>query len=178
MTNDDLTPREREAFASLPREELPPLELEDRTVDTLRDRGLLGGAARPARPARRLSTGSLALAATVACAAVVGAFALGQDVGARQTRTAMLAMHEQDVSVQQAGDDYVAALSALALQSDGRPHADERAAAVNNLYQVADQMVRLAPDDPLAVRILQAFEQVEIAPGESANTDDDQILWF
>ncbi|MCP4573426.1 MAG: hypothetical protein GY838_13805 [bacterium] len=176
MTNDDLSPDERAAFASLPREELPPRDLEDLTVEALHQRGLLGGVARPARRGWRLSTGGLALAATAACAAVIGAFALGQDLGSRQTRTAMLAMHEQDASVQQAGAAYVAALSELAHQSDGLPRADERAAAMNNLYQVADQMVRLAPDDPLAARILQAFEQAETPP--DGQHDDDQIIWF
>lgn len=175
MRNDDLTPDERAAFASLPREELPPATLEERTVDALRARGLLDAAGRRIGRGRRRPAGVLALAATLACAAVVGAFALGQEVGSRRTREDMLAMHEQDASVQRAGAAYVAALSELARRNDGLPHADERAAAMDNLYRVADQMVRLAPDDPLATRILQAFEQTEMPAGD---LDDDQIIWF
>ena len=70
----DLTPREREALAALPRDAAPPPGLEDVTVAALRERGLL----RPAAPGRRrgLRLG-LALAASVAL------FATGMLVGRR-----------------------------------------------------------------------------------------------
>lgn len=41
MTEDDLTPEERDALARLPREAEPPPELEDRVAAELRRRGLL-----------------------------------------------------------------------------------------------------------------------------------------
>lgn len=182
MTKDDLSPRERATFDALPREEAPSALLEERTVRALRDRDLLRRAhGTPRGHGLFLSGGLMATAAAVVCAALVGAFALGQNLGADQTREAMLAMHDQDeaLSVQQAGAAYLAALTELARTANAAPAAQpapETEAALASLYEVADQVVQLAPDDPLAVRILQAFEQRTTSP-PGAN-DDDQIIWF
>jgi len=181
MTKDDLTPRERATFDALPREDEPSALLEERTVRALRDRGLLRRAhGSPSGRGLFLSGGLLAAAAAVVCAALVGAFALGDSLGTGRTREAMLAMHDQDsaLSVQQASAAYLAALAELTRTTSAAPEARpaaETEAALASLYQVADQMVQLAPDDPLSVRILQAFEQIE-AP--ASGTNDDQIIWF
>lgn len=183
MTNDDLTPDERDAFAALPREELPPPDLEERTVGALRARGLLGAPAAKGRGGWRLAGGGLALAATLACAAVVGAFALGQDLGARQTRQAMLALQESDdareeASVQRSGAAFLTALTELARTSGDQARADERREALKYFHQVAGQMERVAPEDPLASHILRAMERDATPPDADTGKLEDQIIWF
>ncbi|HYC31661.1 MAG TPA: YciI family protein [Gemmatimonadales bacterium] len=69
----ELTPRERDALARLPRGPAPPAELEEATVAALRARGLLRA---PSRRRRMLRAG-LALAASVAL------FTVGVAVGRR-----------------------------------------------------------------------------------------------
>jgi hypothetical protein len=184
MSDDHLTPEERRALDALPRQGVPPRRLEERTVEALRARGLL----RPARPrGLLLSPGYLAAAAVVALAAILGAFTLGQYLGGRQTADAMLAMHRQDSgrlaeSVQRASAAYLTALSDLTVRAAGAPPAERdagREAVRRSLYQAADQLVRLAPDDPLASRILQAFEQAEAGPGAPPRDDvEQQVIWF
>ena len=184
MTNENLTPAERQAFADLPRETKPTDLLEERTVQALRGRGLL-------RTSRQsglvLTTGWLAATAAVICALLLGAFALGQSLGSRQTADAMLAMHRQDGAqavdaVQQAGVAYLAALSDLVQQAAHEPTEQRdqgRQAALHSLYQVADQMVRLAPDDPLVSRILQAFDQVQTETDPAVQDGlEQQVIWF
>jgi hypothetical protein len=184
MNDENLTPDERRAFADLPREQSPSDLLEERTVRALRARGLL----RPIRSGGLvLTTSWLAAAAAAVCVMLLGAFVLGQSLGSRQTAEAMLAMHQQDSeqavdAVQQAGAVYQAALSDLILrtasESAEQKHSS-REAALRSLYQVADQMVRLAPDDPLATRILQAFEQAQIETGQIVPDEaESQVIWF
>jgi len=190
MNDDKLTSRERRALANLPREEYPSDLLEEHTVQALRTRGLLG-----ARPAAGLvlSPLRLALAASIVCAMVLGAFALGQSQGSRQAADAMIAMHQQDswqtaAAVQQAGAAYLTALSNLVNESGNqspRQQAAGREAALAALYQVADRMVTLAPDDPVSSRILQGFQQVstQADPLEAFEEDkrqaaEQQVLWF
>lgn len=187
MNDEKLTPREQRAFDGLPREEAPSDLLEERTVQALRSRGLLGS-----RRSRglRLSPTRLALAASLVCAMMLGAFALGQSQGSRQTAEAMIAMHQQDsrqtaLAVQQTGAAYLTALSNLVAEAGGQSPGQQaagREAALRALYRVADQMVTLAPDDPLASRILQAFQQVETGPDQvdpaGESTTEQQVLWF
>jgi len=72
--NDDLTPEEREALESLPRERTPPPGLEDRVVAAMRDHGHL--ARKPARVIRITSTRVAGLLA--ACLVLmVGAYSIG-----------------------------------------------------------------------------------------------------
>jgi len=181
MNDENLTPDERRAYANLPRESQPSDLLEERTVQSLRARGLLGSP----RPAGLiLTTGWMATAAAVVCALLLGAFALGQSLGSRQTAEAMLAMHQQDGeqavnAVQQAGAVYLTALSDLVQRAASEPAEQRdqgREAALHSLYQVADQMVRLAPDDPVATRILQAFEQARNETGQDGS--ENQVIWF
>ena len=187
MNDDKLTPREERAFAELPREETPSDLLEERTVRALRSRGLLRG--------RRthglvLSPSRLALAASVVCALLLGAFTLGQSLGSRQTADALIAMHRQDsqqaaAAVQQAGAAYLTAVSNLisetGRQSPGQQAAG-REAALRALYQVADRMVVLAPDDPVASRILQAFQQIQQTNATAGQPADQpverQVIWY
>lgn len=184
MSDEHLTPQERRAFADLPREKESGDLLEERTVRALRERGVL----HPSRPRGLVLTRSwLAAAAVVVFALVLGGFGLGQYVGSQQTAGAMLAMHRQDGdqavdSVRQAGAAYLAALSDLARLAAEQPDgsaSEGRREALLSLHAVADQMVRLAPDDPVASRILQAFEQLEgPAAARDGETEKQQIIWF
>lgn len=71
---DDLTPEEREALQSLPRERTPPAGLEDRVVAAMRQQGHL--ARKPARVIRITSTRVAGLLA--ACLVLmVGAYSIG-----------------------------------------------------------------------------------------------------
>jgi hypothetical protein len=71
---DDLTPEEREALKSLPRERTPPAGLEDRVVAAMREHGHL--ARKPARVIRITSTRVAGLLA--ACLVLmVGAYSIG-----------------------------------------------------------------------------------------------------
>ncbi len=169
----DLTASEREALAALPRERDPGQLLEERTVRALREEGLLAaakGSAGRANPAtavaetrRRSWRSAAAIAAGIALFA--GGLSLGQMLGARQTADAFQTVFEEGdallaAQVQRTGSDYVAALAALS-GANGSAVADTSQAlevALTALWAAAHEIVRLAPDDPLAARILQGFQ--------------------
>ncbi len=169
----DLTPEERAALGALPCEREPGRMLEERTVKALREEGLLGSAALVRQsaggPSRRDERGrpwwmsAAAIAAGIALFA--GGLSIGQALGARQTADAFHTVFEEGDArlasqVQRTGSDYVAALAALA-EADGAVAADTGQAlevALTALWAAANEIVRLAPDDPLTARILQGFE--------------------
>ena len=188
MHDDELTPDERDAFDALPRERRPSDLLEERTVRALRARGLLGRGAR-VRPF--FSPAWATAAAAAAVAVFVSGFAVGQYLESRNTQQVMLTMHKQDAEqaaamVQRAGSAYVAALSALADQADttrtlgggGGARAQEvaegREVAVNILHAAANQLVRIAPEEPLTAKILQGLDR---AAGKDT-TAGAQVVWF
>ena len=74
MTNDDLTPEEREALSSLPRERTPSAGLEDRVVAAMREHGHI-----TRRPARiiRLTTTRVAGLVAACVALMIGAYSIG-----------------------------------------------------------------------------------------------------
>jgi hypothetical protein len=74
MSNDELTPEEREALANLPRERMPPAGLEDRVVAAMRDHGHL--ARKPARVIR-LTTSRVAGLLAACLVLMVGAYSIG-----------------------------------------------------------------------------------------------------
>jgi hypothetical protein len=81
--------------------------------------------------------------------------------------------------VQRTGTDYVSALAALAEQT---PDGDSAAAAqgvevaLTALWAAANEIVRLAPEDPLAARILVEFERARLQeePGGPAH---ELVIW-
>ena len=184
MNEDELTPRERRAFAELPRQEQPTAALEDVTVAALRRRGLLrdhrshGLTVSPLR---------LALAASLVCALLLGAFSLGQYQGSRQTADALIALQQSNdeqvaAEVQRTAAAYLTALADLAEASRNQASPQQaagREAAMQALYQVADRMIALAPDDPVASRILQAFQQADakVQPVDIRPTEQ-RVIWF
>ncbi|MFH1841837.1 MAG: hypothetical protein ABIF77_01405 [bacterium] len=182
MRDHDLTPAEREAFAKLSRERQPSDLLEESTVQILRQRGLL--ASRP-QHGLVLSPAWLATAAAAVLALVFGSFAVGQWTGSRQTSDTILALHEQGnaqavAQVQQASSEYLTALTnlvRLAATANANERSQVRDAALTSLYSAAGQVVQLAPNDPMAARILQAFERSEIDTTGAAE-DHHQVIWF
>lgn len=173
MTDHELTAEEKQALDALPREREPGRMLEERTVRALREEGLLAAGAESTgrtRPAARIDArhrpwwlSAAAIAAGIALFA--GGLSVGQMLGARQTADAFQTVFEDgDVllasQVQRAGSDYVAALAALS-GADGGAIADTSQAlevALTALWAAANEIVRLAPDDPVTARILQGFE--------------------
>ena len=182
---EDLTAAERRAFESLPRETMPSRLLEERVVSELRSRGLLGARM------RRLVWGPLQIGAVAAAALALFAsgLAVGQWMGARHTASAMLALQRQDAAstaaaVQRTGSAYLSALGALAqasASSDPQEVARARAAAQRVLHDAANEMVRLAPDDPVSAQILQGLDRARIeAASKSAKAPDSnqRLVWF
>jgi len=189
MRDDDWTPEERERLLALPRELDPDDGLEERTVRALRSQGLLH--ALPGRVIRfPLSPAWIGMAAAASFALFIGGFAMGSWLEARHTTKVVTEMHEQDATraaalVQQTGSAYVSAMAALAAategakagnpQARGTDLAQGREVAVNALHAAANQLVRIAPEDPLAVRILAGMEKA--AQGDSSSTTD-RLVWF
>jgi hypothetical protein len=162
---EDLSPEERAGLERLPREQSPPRALEDRVVMALRREGLLHAPA----PLRLPLTPRWIAAAAAACFALfAGGFLLGGWTESRHTSSLLVTMHEKEAAnaanaaaeVQRTGSAYVAALSALASFAD-TTHSENlqqgREVAVNALHAAANELVRLAPEDPVAVKILQGM---------------------
>ena len=180
--NDDITPEFQAAFAALPREREPGRLLEERTVRSLRERGLLQG------PRRfRLPASWLAGATAAGVALFAAGLATGQWLGARNTERVVAQVQEQSARqsallVQQTGSAYVNALSSFAAVSDtarGAQAAQGRAVAVQVLRAAAEEVIRIAPDDPVASGILAAYDrarQQQAAPGDT--TGNRRVVWF
>ena len=186
MHDDDLRPDERDRLLSLPRELDPDDALEERTVRALRAQGLLRGT--PGRVLRfPLAPAWIGLAAAASFAMFAGGFAMGSWLEARHTTQVVTQMHEQDATraaalVQQTGSAYVSAMAALASMSEGNrsnppnpEFAQGREVAVNALHAAANQLVRIAPEDPLAVRILAGMGR---AAQRDSSLATNRLVWF
>ena len=179
----ELTAAERERFEALPREVMPSRLLEERIVSGLRERGYLG-----ARHLRRPVWGPFPIAAAAAAAVALFAsgLAVGQWLGARHTAQTMLAMQRQDAAtaaaaVQRTGSAYLSALGALAqasASSDPREVAHARETAQNVLHEAANEMVRLAPDDPVSAHILQGLEKARVQAASASSDGKQRLVWF
>ena len=112
---------------------------------------------------------------------------LGAWLESRHTTQVVLDMHQRDTAdaaamVQRTGSAYVSALSTLAAFAEkARPQelAPAREAAVNALHAAANQMVRLVPEEPVAVNILQGMARA--AHGDSLETaaaEPRRVVWF
>ena len=181
----ELTTAEREAFDALPREAMPSRLLEERLVAALRARGDLGQR-RARRPAWDWGRLPLAAAAAAGIALFACGLALGQWLGARHTAEAMLALQRQDAAnaaaaVQRTGSAYLSALGALAqasASSDPQEVARARETAQNVLHEAANEMVRLAPDDPVSAQILKGFESAKVQATRASNDGKQRLVWF
>jgi hypothetical protein len=163
MTDEELTPSEKKALESLPKEKVPSAFLEERVVRTLTRHGLLRF--REGHHFIRI-TGWRIAGAMAACAAfVVCGFALGFWASERPVYVSQtIAPGGKGVpvafSIQEAGTDYILALERLAAYPDSM-HSEEarqgREVALNTLYTAADQMAKIVPRDVLARCIVNAI---------------------
>jgi hypothetical protein len=154
-------------IAQLPKDKTASQLLEERTVSVLRRRGLL-----QSRQARRLRRAWL-----------VG---VGQWLSSRTTASVMLAMTRNDqfraaAHVQRTGTQFVNALQALAHSADSTNTlpAQGREVSLAALYAAASEVVRFAPNDPIAAEIMRGFQRVsqqQMAQPERGSAR--QILWF
>jgi hypothetical protein len=184
MHEEDLTPEERAALESLPRERPPDRALEERVVRALRAQGLLE---RPAVLRIALPPLGWLTAAAASVMIFAGGFALGSWLESRHTTQVVLDMHQRDAAeaaamVQRTGSAYVSALSTLASFAERtRPQemAPAREAAVNALHAAANQMVRLVPEDPVAVNILHGMARAARGDSlEAAASEPRRVVWF
>lgn len=187
MPEEDLSPTERDAMRALPRERHADRMLEDRVVLALRREGLLHA---PQSLRFPLTPVWLAGALAASLALFAGGFALGGWLESRHTTDVLVQMHEREsataaaaaAEVQRTGSAYVAALTALASFADTSRSASVqqgREVAVNALQAAASQMVRISPEDPLAVRILQGFDRVAGRDSlRRQSNDPKRTLWF
>jgi hypothetical protein len=183
-TEDEMTPELRSALQALPRERDPGELLEERTVRALRERGMIE-TARPGGRIRRIPRSWLAGAAAAGIALFAGGVAMGQWMGTRATADVVQAVQAQNqrqaaLLVQQTGSAYVDALEQMAAMSDsGRAatSAEGREVATRILRAAADELVRIAPDDPIAGAVLAGFQRADSA--QTAGSGQQQrVVWF
>jgi hypothetical protein len=153
--------------------------LEERTVRELRRRGLLQ---RKRAIPTAWWTGSIA----ASIALFVTGMVVGQYLAGRNTARIVAAAKnsvESVESVRQTGNAYVQALEALvdaAPQSQNRQDSTHaRDVALTALHQAANEVVRLAPNDPVVAKIIQGIEQ-EKKQNQTRNgrSTDRNIVWF
>jgi hypothetical protein len=177
-SSDELTEAERRAFAELGKRNEPSRFLEERTVRALRAQGLL-------REAKRRPPLSWLVAAVAAGAVLyLGGLATGQHLASRQTSQVVSDLergHSMEAAalVQRTGSAYaqaIAALASLRTPTDTSSVSQGREVALTALYSAANELVRLSPDDPVVVRILQAMETETPDTTPSANTR--RVIWF
>jgi hypothetical protein len=174
--NDELTTYEKAEFAALPRERVPGRLLEERTVKSLRARGLLRH--------RTLRASWLIAAAAMVVAAFTGGFATGQWTTSRGVTESLLTAQQQTAlqaaqMVQQTGSAYVTALAALAQLADSSGDhavAQGREAAKAALYAAARELVGIVPDDPVAIQIRRLLAGT--VPAEQGDMEARNVVWF
>jgi hypothetical protein len=182
MTDDErteLTPEELQALGGLPRERAPGDLLEERTVQALYDRGLLGG--RRVSSPKRLT--HLASGVAAAVALFVSGVAVGQWLGGRSvTETVRVVQQDNALQaaamVQQAGSRYVTALADLVRLADYSTDpaiAQGREAALTALFAAATEVARIAPDDPAAAMLQQILARMR-EPGAVDRVRN--VVWF
>lgn len=180
LHDEDLTPEEAAELEALPRERMPSKLLEERTVQMLRQEGLIRAWKSPRWPGA-----TWAAAAAAGAVLYLGGIATGQWLSTRQTANALVAIERNNamqaaVLVQQTGSAYaqaIAALSHVPDSSDQRYLVQGREVALTALYAAANEVVRLAPDDPVVVRILQVLDH-EREHVDTARTATRRVIWF
>jgi hypothetical protein len=162
----------------LPRELQPGDLLEERTVRALRHAGLLGRR-------RVITRGWIVGGAAAAIALFTSGLAIGQWTASRNATNLLVAQQHANLQqtaaiVEKAGNAYVQAMSNLAESQQPRTSAEAlyaRETALTILHQAANQMVRLAPNDPVAVNILQGLDQAKERPAPE-HRKARRVIWF
>jgi hypothetical protein len=180
---EDLTPDLRNQLSALPREMDPGRLLEERTVRALRERGMIQAA--PGGRVRRVPRSWLGGAVAAGIALFASGLALGQWMGTRATVHVVEAARAPDTRqaalvVQQTGSAYVQAMARFAELSDSAStvqSAEGREVAARMLRAAADELIRIAPDDPLASAVLAGFQRADSAQAARAGGKQG-VVWF
>lgn len=183
MNDDELTPYEKKALQSLPKERMPRAVLEERVVGALHRQGVL----RPNRK-RYFELTSIRMAAAVAACLVltIGGFALGRWSASQEASPAGTTIQSTDdlslaAALQQAGSAYVIALENFTSRPNAASSAEMqqgREVALTTLYSATDQVTKIVPGNYLAAQLLQA---IDIHGKDSENKqaiDENQSIWF
>lgn len=183
MEDEGMTPELRKALSALPRERDPGRLLEERTVNALRQRGMIETARADGR-VRRIPRAWLGGAVAASIALFASGLAMGQWMGTRATEQVVQAVQAQNerqaaLLVQQTGSAYVQALGQLAAMSDSGKAAPKegREVATKMMRAAADELVRIAPDDPLASAVLAGFQRADSAQAVQAGGRQG-VVWF
>ncbi|HEX6559484.1 MAG TPA: hypothetical protein VF021_08475 [Longimicrobiales bacterium] len=167
----------------LPAEKAPGTLLEERTVRELRRRGLL-------RRKHSLPTAWLIGSVAASLALFATGVVVGQYLGTRNTVGAIAELQQKNdagaaaAQVQQTGSAYVQALEALVSTAQQNPTRTQdtrqaREVALTALHAAANEVVRLAPNDPVVAKILQGIEQEKTQSQQRGGTTPKrQIVWF
>ena len=166
----------------LPGTKLPSALLEQRTVRELHRRGLL-------RRKRTLPAAWLAGSIAASLALFASGVVVGQYLGTRNTIGAVAQLQGSSASaaaaqVQRAGSAYVRAMEALVTnaqqaQSRGQDASQAREVALTALHEAANEVVRLAPNDPVVAKILQGIEQQKRqSQTRGGRPAERKIVWF
>jgi hypothetical protein len=181
--DEEMTPELRGQLSALPRERDPGRLLEERTVRALRDRGLIEAPKAGGR-VRRIPRAWLAGAVAAGIALFATGIAVGQWMGTRATAQVVQAVQAQNerqaaLLVQQTGSAYVDALGQMAALSDSgkATPAEGREVATRILRAAADELVRIAPDDPIAGAVLAGFQRADSAQAAGAG-QKQRVVWF
>lgn len=181
--DEEMTPELRRHLAALPREREPGALLEERTVRALRERGLIETRKAGGR-VRRIPMAWLGGAVAAGIALFASGITVGQWMGTRATAQVVQAVQAQNerqaaLLVQQTGSAYVNALGQMAALSDsGRATPREgREVATKILRAAADELVRIAPDDPIAGAVLAGFQRADSAQAAGAG-QKQRVVWF
>lgn len=181
--DEEMTPELRRELAALPRERTPGALLEERTVRALRDRGMIETSKADGR-VRRIPRAWIGGAVAAGLALFASGIAMGQWMGTRATAQVVQAVQAQNdrqaaLLVQQTGSAYVSALEQMAAMTDSgkAAPAESREVATRILRAAADELVRIAPDDPIAGAVLAGFQRADSA--RAAGTGQKQrVVWF
>lgn len=169
-----------EMVRELPLDVMPSAFLEERTVKELRSRGLL-------RRQRWLPASWLVGSVAASIALFAMGVVVGQWLGTRSTIETVASIASTPAAaaanVQQTGTAYVQALEALvnAANAQGQPQqsAQAREVALTALHAAANEVIRLAPNDPVAMKILQGIEQAKLQAQPRDERDSSRkIVWF
>lgn len=160
----------------LPSEQLPSSMLEERTVRELRARGLL-------RKKRILPLTWLAGSVAASLALFATGVVVGQYLGTRST-VQMFAQKDAAAQVQQTGSAYVQALEQLVSvaqrnRGSARDSSQAREVALTALHEAANQVARIAPNDPVTAKILQGMQQEQKQSDKrSGRPAQHNVVWF
>jgi len=184
MNDNDLTPEEKKAFESLPKErQLSPF-LEERTVQALRKRGILRAKKRffiEFTPFR------LAGAVAASLILIIGVFYMGYLTRSPSSEVTVPDQFENTdlqiaSSLQYTGSTYLSSLETLTSTvqtANSKDMAQSREVALNLLHAVASETVNVLPNNDLAANVLRVIEDVDTIyctiPGLG---NQNRVIWF